>query len=382
MNIQAARPTANYYSARASKNAFYLVCALVIMFCLSGCVSISKNAHQVSSKPISSITKNQEQLSKNIAQSDEEIIFITPNKNLPVTNGPPQADNQKPIIVDKAPPRQRYESGKILIIRVEITGTTYAVEIVDDAAKKQILGYVDGMKTSKYNVMNTPPGGGRIIEVEVHRNNEIEEYSFSSQIIEGNALGRNFHNFDPTIWTIVDKDAFPTLSNYLPNEWTDETLAVLACKGGAEIDTTKTVNWNATGKHALTKAQLAKLRKKYNMENLSGQSFYNLMADLSNLNAIHAEDIHGMFLKQAPPNGLYPAGSSYRGSSFCKGNIFDAIKNELTSISQMKTFMLSKNFWQMNPTINKDEHLDYIKYLDSRTSNMKKLENIFSRIRG
>lgn len=165
-------------------------------------------------------------------------------------------------------------------------------------------------------------------------------------------------------------------------KWTDETLAMFASKGGAEVDTTKAVNWNATGEHTLTEAELDELRKKYDLENLSSQNFYDLMADLSGLNAISAEDIHGMFLKQAAPMGLYPSSVGVGGPSFVKGNIFNALGNELDSISQMKDFLLSDDFWLMNLSAGKDEHQNYMNYLDSRATSMNKLYSIFSNIRG
>lgn len=165
-------------------------------------------------------------------------------------------------------------------------------------------------------------------------------------------------------------------------KWTDETLAMFARKDGAKVDTTKAVNWNATGEHTLTEAELDELRKKYDLENLSGQDFYDLMADLSSLNAISAEDIHGMFFKQAAPMGLYPSGMGVGGSSFIKGDIFNALEKELDSISQMKGFLLSDEFWLMNLSVGKDEHQNYMGYLDSRASSMGKLYKIFSNIRG
>lgn len=164
--------------------------------------------------------------------------------------------------------------------------------------------------------------------------------------------------------------------------WTDETLAVFARKGGAEVSTSRAINWNATGSHVLTDEELEGLREKYDLENLSGQDFYDLMADLTELDAISAEDIHGMFLKTSPPRGVYPQASAFSSSPFVSGNIFKALGNELESISNMKGFMLSDEFWLMNPSTSPDKHNDYISYLDSRAGSMNRLYSIFSSIKG
>lgn len=164
--------------------------------------------------------------------------------------------------------------------------------------------------------------------------------------------------------------------------WTDETLAVFARKGNAEVNTSRAINWNATGSHVLTDEELKGLREKYDLENLSGQDFYDLMADLTELDAISAEDIHGMFLKKASPSGLYPQSSAFSDASFVSGNIFKTLESELESISSMKGFMLSDEFWLVNPSTSRNKHNDYIAYLDSRAGSMNKLYNVFSSIRG
>lgn len=92
------------------------------------------------------------------------------------------------------------------------------MEVYDDTAKKQVLLYVDSMQTSDYTAENTPHGRGQIIDVEFHRNDEIEQYVFSSQIKDGKALGKNLHESGPSKWTIVDKDAYNYLLNLISVE--------------------------------------------------------------------------------------------------------------------------------------------------------------------
>lgn len=75
--------------------------------------------------------------------------------------------------------------------------------------------------------------------------------------------------------------------------------------------------------------------------------------------------------------GLYPSGVGVGGPSFVKGNIFNALGNELDSISQIKDFLLSDDFWLMNLSADEDEHRNYMNYLNSRASSMNKLYSIF-----
>lgn len=74
--------------------------------------------------------------------------------------------------------------------------------------------------------------------------------------------------------------------------WDDKTYAgyVMRFKK-VSINTDNPINWGTTGEHQLTKEEIDTLKNKYNVTNLSEQSFYDLMADLSNLNAIKPEDI-------------------------------------------------------------------------------------------
>lgn len=89
------------------------------------------------------------------------------------------------------------------------------MQVYDDTAKKQVLLYVDSMQTSDYTAENTPPGRDQIIDVEIHQNDEIEQYVFSSQTKDSKALGKNLHESDPSKWTIVDKEAYDYLSNLM-----------------------------------------------------------------------------------------------------------------------------------------------------------------------
>lgn len=168
-------------------------------------------------------------------------------------------------------------------------------------------------------------------------------------------------------------------------EWCDKTLAsIVSGKEVTDIDISSgAVNWNSTGDATLTTEQITELRSKYNLNNLSSQDFYDLMVDLTNMNVISAEDIHDMFVLQAPPAGSYVIVDDFYGSvPFGHGNIFDSINSDLNALSGVKDFMLSDEFWKMNPNASKDEHSSFVNYINNRANRFNRLLQIFTSIKG
>lgn len=166
-------------------------------------------------------------------------------------------------------------------------------------------------------------------------------------------------------------------------EWCDKTLA-LFIHGDVDVDISSgAVNWNSTGDATLTNEQITELHSKYNLNNLSSQDFYDLMVDLSNMNVISAEDIKSMFVVKAPPAGSYVLVDGFYGSvPFGHGNIFDSINSDLNALSGVKNFMLSDEFWKMNPNASKDEHSSFVNYINNRANRFNRLLQIFTSIRG
>ncbi|MEG1725562.1 MAG: hypothetical protein RR313_09230 [Anaerovoracaceae bacterium] len=66
------------------------------------------------------------------------------------------------------------------------------------------------------------------------------------------------------------------------------------------INTDNPINWGTTGEHQLTEGEIETLKNKYDVTNLSEQEFYDLMADLSHLNAVKPEDIVSRYHFKAP----------------------------------------------------------------------------------
>lgn len=166
-------------------------------------------------------------------------------------------------------------------------------------------------------------------------------------------------------------------------EWNDELLALFLGGTNETIDISRAVNWNSTGDATLTAEQISELRGKYNLNNLSPQDHYDLMVDLTNMNAISGEDIESMFVSKLPPQGSYIVETNFYGSvPFGAGSIFDAINSDLEALGGLKNFMLSDEFWKMNPSASKDEYSDYIGFINQRTKRFNRLLQMLTAIRG
>ena len=68
---------------------------------------------------------------------------------------------------------------------------------------------------------------------------------------------------------------------------------------GIKLD--KKINWNADGTSELTEDQIQYLQEKYDVENMSKSDFYNLLAELSDMNVISHKDVENQFLRYVDP---------------------------------------------------------------------------------
>lgn len=117
----------------------------------------------------------------------------------------------------------------------------------------------------------------------------------------------------------------------------------------------KTINWHATGTDVLTKAQEAELRERYDVQNLSEQDFYDLIADLTNLNVVSAEDCTRLFVKDFPVEGalLTPSNldEGYERVRFRDGwcNFLKFFDRELKYAQKFLEWLGSKSYTDYNP---------------------------------
>lgn len=77
----------------------------------------------------------------------------------------------------------------------------------------------------------------------------------------------------------------------ISDSFDDEMFAYkIAFREPASIDTSKKINWSAKGEHLLTEEEIDYLKDQYDITNLTPQEFYDLMSDLTNLDAISADE--------------------------------------------------------------------------------------------
>lgn len=112
--------------------------------------------------------------------------------------------------------------------------------------------------------------------------------------------------------TAAKKTAAASSYNYHGATWTDQTIATLIGGISAPIDTTKTINWASKGNKELTEQQIAKLKEKYDVRNMSHQEYYDLLSDLTHMEVLSAEDMSGLFLAKAG-SGFTPGPSRSEG---------------------------------------------------------------------
>ena len=115
--------------------------------------------------------------------------------------------------------------------------------------------------------------------------------------------------------TVAENDTGVTVESW----WCDETLAEFISKKFTgnrlyPMDTTKTINWESCGNHKLTSEEITQLKEKYDVTNLSPQEYYDLMSDLTHMEALSGNDVMGVHLKHfgsdinLTAKGLLPQG--------------------------------------------------------------------------
>lgn len=129
----------------------------------------------------------------------------------------------------------------------------------------------------------------------------------------------------------------------LPPYCSDQTLA--SCLGGG-IDTARAINWQSKGEKELTAEQIAALKEKYDVNDLTRQEYYDLMADLTGMEVLSGIDCAKVHLATAPPPGRYfcPAGSTpfgiRRSQTFRGGSLVDycsdAVEELMDYLSELR----------------------------------------------
>lgn len=99
---------------------------------------------------------------------------------------------------------------------------------------------------------------------------------------------------------MIESDPGPVVQD----RWKDETLAHFTAgqftgSWDDPIDTAKPINWQSPGDHILSSEEIAGLKGKYDVTNISAQEYYDLMSDLTHMEVLSGSDVMGVHLAAA-----------------------------------------------------------------------------------
>lgn len=146
--------------------------------------------------------------------------------------------------------------------------------------------------------------------------------------------------------------------------WDDEYFARVV-SDGTEIDTSNTINWEATGEKKLTQEQIAQLKKKYDVTNLSSQDYYDLMSELTHMDVLSAEDCIGVntlyFGEEPPAFRLIPYPYKHlHARELCQtsGNLTKALSVALELLRERLELIDSDEYMRVNNITEEARALD------------------------
>lgn len=171
--------------------------------------------------------------------------------------------------------------------------------------------------------------------------------------------------------TVAEKDTGVTVESW----WCDGTLAEFISKKftgsrSYPIDTTKTINWESRGDHKLTADEIAQLKEKYDVTNLSPQEYYDLMSDLTHMEVLSGNDVMGVHLKHfgsdinLTAKGLLPQGTP----AVRQGNIINYLAVALSRLLEYWSWINSDEYKLTN------SHLSSEKQELCRTATQKDIQ--------
>ena len=146
-----------------------------------------------------------------------------------------------------------------------------------------------------------------------------------------------------------------------PEHWTDEIFSDMV-GNGAEINTTKSINWESKGDKQLTEEQIAQLKKKYDVRNLSPQDYYNLMSDLTQMNVLSGEDCKGAHLSHTGISGqgfrFRPAGVPSLIRRFRTGDMTKFFETALENLLKNLAWIESDEYLKANGITEEERSAD------------------------
>ena len=165
--------------------------------------------------------------------------------------------------------------------------------------------------------------------------------------------------------------------------WIDSCIETLKDKdigslmGGVSTD--KPLNWDADGTSKLTQEQIDYLRSTYDLSDMSKQDYYDLMADLTNMNAISIKDVISQYVKPVVPGVVVLSASQARSEDFGQFNKYGNLQENLLQYLKDLNYM-SERLKNSHSTMDSSTFFAFKDYLNDEKSLAGRLESIFDLI--
>ena len=145
------------------------------------------------------------------------------------------------------------------------------------------------------------------------------------------------------------------------------------------VSTDKPLNWDADGTSKLTQEQIDYLRSTYDLSDMSKQDYYDLMADLTNMNAISIKDVISQYVKPIVPGVVVGSASQERSGDFGQFNKYGNLQGNLLQYLKDLNYMSE---WLKNghSTMDSSTFFAFKDYLNDEKALAGRLESIFDLI--
>lgn len=188
---------------------------------------------------------------------------------------------------------------------------------------------------------------------------------------------------------VLSENTRKQADNYMPSTcflgitFNDTVFAEFITKfDGGPVSTENPINWRTTGEHSLTDDEIVCLKGKYDITNMSPQDYYDLMADLSQLNAITVDKVverycfksdtpyfknQGIKFNGDPEKDFVDEGLLLRGENFRHLPINNYLKYLQSASNYFETtlpYIESEDFYRDNPSILKNQPEIWRKFVD------------------
>ncbi len=199
------------------------------------------------------------------------------------------------------------------------------------------------------------------------------------------------HNEDNDTFNLADTSVSKAEKNFTSNAKTsqnipDDVQLKTFINGldtnSNELDLTNTINWNSSGNSKITYEQIAILKSKYDINNLSGQDYYNLLADLTNMDIISGQDLKNQILTPGI-EGITPYNQLTQTTVNSKNTftILDAISNTYKNLKDTFNVVGSKEYLSLNANINYQDYSNYLQTASETIASYEKISNIIALIK-